>query len=225
MKNSTKISPLFIFYAFILLLFVSCQGYRVNDQDNPLISYDIQSISVPMFINRSVIPNANGPMTQEIINVLNQYQDLKVGQSLSENYDSVLIGIIDSKEKINEAFLNKDFAITNSLEGIGNRPDFYYPSTVLYDLTLQIIIIKKPTAEELAVLKSDLSKYIQFHPKIVVRETLLLSSSFQKVANDTVANGGGDVNYVKNNGNFEKSLIDLSRQAAISFRDMVLNVF
>ena len=90
-----------IFY-LILVLLSSCSGYHFNTNNNPLIGYDIRTVAVPMFINRSVLPQLAAPMTKEIILALNDYSGLKVVSGDSENADAVLIGIIESKDHYNE---------------------------------------------------------------------------------------------------------------------------
>jgi hypothetical protein len=207
------------------LLISACAGYHVSYRDNPLLSYDIRSIAVPMFVNRSVIPHVAAPMTQEIVNVLNQYEGLKVVAGESYETDSILLGIVDSAEKINETITAKSTEFAENKTALGNRQPFYYPSELSYNLQLQIILIKRPSPAELELFKSDIAQYLKLHPKAIINEVIPLSGSYQRVANDNVSGSGGDVNYVKNVGIFEKSVQDLSRSAAITFRDLILNAF
>jgi len=86
-----------------LSLLSSCAGYHFNTNNNPLIGYDIKTISVPMFVNRSTFPNLAGPMTKEIILALNDYSGLKVFSGNNDSADAVLIGIIESNDHFNEA--------------------------------------------------------------------------------------------------------------------------
>lgn len=207
------------------LLISACAGYHVSYRDNPLLSYDIRSVAVPMFVNRSVIPHVAAPMTQEIVSVLNQYDGLKVVAGESETTDSILLGIIDSNEKINETITAKSTEFSEGKTSLGNRQPFYYPSELSYSLRLQLILIKRPSQAELELFKSDLGQYLKLHPKAIINEVIPLSGSYQRVANDNTTGSGGDVNYVKNVGIFEKSVQDLSRSAAITFRDLILNAF
>ncbi len=216
----------FIFSFFVInFLFVSCAGYHVSYKDNPLLNYDIQKIAVPMFVNRSVFPNAGALVTQEIVSVLNQYQDLKVIAGESDKADAVLIGIVDSKEKINEAMKAKSTEFSHNKTSLGSRPGFYYPNEISFDFTVNLILIKRPSAEEIELFKSNLAPHLKLHPKVIINETLLMTGSFQRVTNDRLAGLGGDVNYVKNEGIFEKSLQDSARSAASSFKDLILNAF
>ncbi len=211
---------------FLLLLFLmlsSCAGYHVSFKDNPLLSYDIRSISVPMFVNRSVFPNAAAPMTQEIILLLNQYQDLKVVPGESLETDAILLGIIDSKQKLHDAVTVKTKVYTDGKKSLGQRPDFYYPSELNYDLSVRYILIKRPSREELTLFQSDIGKFLTLHPKAIINEVISLRGSYQRIANS--ATDGGDVNGVKNIAIFEKSFAEMSRTAALNFRDLILNAF
>lgn len=216
----------FIFSLFLsTFLFVSCAGYHVSYKDNPLLSYDIRSVAVPVFVNRSVFPHAGALITQEVVAVLNQYHDLKIVAGESFETDAILLGVVDSKEKIREAMKAKSTEFSDNKSSLGKRPDFYYPNGISYDLALNLILVKRPSKEELELFKTDLGAYLNLHPKVIINETIPLSGSYQIVSNDRGTGLGGDVNYVKNEGIFEKSLQDVARNAAITFRDLILNAF
>ena len=82
--------------ALISGFLTSCAGYHFNTNNNPLIGYDIHSISVPMFINRTNISGLNSIMTKAIILSLNDFSGLKVYGGDKDIADSVLIGILES---------------------------------------------------------------------------------------------------------------------------------
>jgi hypothetical protein len=208
-----------------LVLFYSCAGYHVNYNDNPLLSYDIKTLSVPMFINRSVFPHIASPMTQEVVKVLNQYHDLKVIPGEDLGADGVLVGIIESDEKISEVLKTKSQGFSEGKNSTGNRLDFYYPNEQSYQLKLRIVLIKNPSENELKLLNSNFTEFMKLHSKVIIDEKISLSNNFSRVANDSTATGGGDVNFVKNEGIFERSIQEVSRNAATSFRDLILNAF
>ncbi len=210
---------------FTVILFYSCAGYHVNYNDNPLLSYDIKTLSVPMFINRSVFAHVASPMTQEVVKVLNQYHDLKVIPGEDLKADGVLVGIIESDEKISEVLKTKSQGFSEGKESTGRRLDFYYPNEQTYKLRLRIVLIKNPSENELKLLNSNFSDFMKLNSKVIIDEKIDLSNSFSRVANDATATGGGDVNFVKNEGIFERSIQDVSRNAATSFRDLILNAF
>ena len=216
-----------IFY-LILVLLSSCSGYHFNTNNNPLIGYDIRTVAVPMFINRSVLPQLAAPMTKEIILALNDYSGLKVVSGDSENADAVLIGIIESKDHYNEVVSTTQTLFTDGdvAKSIGDRSSFYYPIQTTYNFSLRFILIKRPSKEELALFTLELGPGVLVHPKIVLEDNINLSGSFSRVVSPTnSATAPGEVNFVKNKGIFDKSLQDTCYQAGQTFKQVVLNAF
>jgi hypothetical protein len=59
-----------------------------------------------------------------------------------------------------------------------------------------------------------------------LEDDIAISGNFSRVVSDTLgANSGGEVNFVKNKGIFEKSLQDSCVQTAKNFKQVVLNAF
>jgi hypothetical protein len=205
-----------------------CAGYHFNTNNNPLIGYDIKTIAVPMFINRSVLPQLAAPLTREITLVLNDYSGLKVLSGDSEDSDAVLIGIIESRDHYNEVVTTPQSALTDGdiKKSIGARSPFYYPSQTTYAYSLRLILIKRPTQEELNLFTSANGWKKFLHPKIVMENTINITGNFSRVVGETFsATAPGEVNFVKNKAIFEKSVQDTSYQAAQTFRQVVLNAF
>jgi hypothetical protein len=205
-----------------------CSGYHFNTNSNPLIGYDIKTIAVPMFINRSVLPQLVAPLTKEITLALNDYAGLKVYSGDFEKADAVLIGIIESRDHYNEVVKNSQMLFTDDKvkSSIGNRVPFYYPVETNYRFVLRVVLIKRPSKEELELLTSDIGSQIKVHPKIVLTDTIEISGTFARVASPTDSGTKpGEVNFVKNKGIFEKSLQETSYQAAQTFKQVVLNAF
>lgn len=181
-----------------------------------------------MFINRSALPQLAAPMTKEITLALNDYTGLKVLSGDNENADAVLIGILESRDHYNEVVTTTQTLFTEGdiSKSIGNRSPFYYPVQTTYNFSLRVILIKRPTAEELALFTSDLGRMIKVHPKIVLEDNIDLSGNFARVASPTsTATAAGEVNFVKNKGIFDKSLQDTCYQAGQTFKQVVLNAF
>jgi hypothetical protein len=211
---------------FIFL--VNCSGYHFNNNSNPLIGYDIRTVAVPMFINRSVLPQLIAPMTREITLALSSYTGLKVLSGDDKNADAVLIGIIESRDHLNEVVVTTQSLFTEGdiVKSIGNRSPFYYPVQSIYNFSLRVILIKRPTAEELAIFTSNIGEMIKVHPKIVLEDTISLSGGFSRVvASTSTADAPGEVNFVKNKGIFEKSLQETSYQASQSFKQVIVIAF
>lgn len=218
------------FFSILLCMMTlaSCAGYHFNTNNNPLIGYDIRSVAVPMFINRSVIPELAAPMTKEIIFALNDYSGIRVFSGDNKNADAVLIGIIDSKNYYNEAVKTTQTLFTDNTikDSIGDRSPFYFPVQTSYEFTLRVILIKRPSKEELELLTTDLGEYMKVNPKVVLMDTINITGSFSRVVGETTTvNAVGKTNFVKNKGIFEKSLQETSMNAAKTFKQVVLNAF
>lgn len=208
----------------------SCAGYHFNTNNNPLIGYDIHSVAVPMFINRSVLPDLAAPMTREITLTLSDYSGLKVLSGNKENTDAVLIGVIESKDYYNEVVTTTQTLFTGTEKiikpSIGARTDFYYPVQTTYALSLKVILIKNPSPEEIALASSNLGELLKANPKVVLVDTINLSGTFSRVVGETSGAGSiGKTNFVKNKGIFEKSLQETALNAADLFKQVVLNAF
>ena len=211
-----------------LVTLASCAGYHFNTNNNPLLSYDIKSVAVPMFVNRSSIPELAAPMTREITFALNDYPGIKVYSGDSEEADAVLIGIIDSSDHYNDVIKTKNQLFTDNTvkTSVGKRTPFYYPSESSYTFSVQFILIKRPTKQEIELLTTDLGQFMKANPKVVLMDRLDLSGSFTRVIGESITPySPGKTNFVKNKGIFEKSIQDTAVSAAKSFKQVVLNAF
>lgn len=219
--------PVFLTYLFILILSSSCAGYHLNTNNNPLISYDIKSVSVPMFINRTVIPDLAAPITREIILTLNSYSGLDVNNS-NEKSDAILIGVLESKDYYKEVVQTSQKLFTSDTVGnsIGNRTGFYYPVQTTYSFWLNVYLIKNMTSEELDMISKGVIESLEHHPKIVLFDRIDLSNNFYRVVGETsAATSAGKTNFVKNHGIMIKSIEDTAINAANAFKQVVLNAF
>ena len=217
---------------FSILLFTltlaSCAGYHFNTTNNPLIGYDIRSVAVPMFVNRSVIPELAAPLTREITYALNDYSGIRVYSGDSDKADAVLIGVIESRDHYNDVVKTTQTLFTdNTLKSsIGDRSPFYYPVQSSYEFSLRIILIKRPSKEELELLTTDIGQYMKVNPKVVLMDTINVTGSFSRVVGETTTpNAVGKTNFVKNRGIFEKSIQETAMNAAKTFKQVVLNAF
>lgn len=216
----------FFSIAVLLLTLASCAGYHFNTTNNPLIGYDIRSVAVPMFINRSVIPDLAAPFTKEIIFALNDYSGIRVYSGDNDKADAVLIGIIESGDHYNDVVQTAQTLFTDKTLDIGERSPFYYPITTAYEFSLKVILIKRPSKEELELLTTDFGKYMRANPKVVLMDTLTVVGAFSRVVGEATApNAVGKTNFVKNRGIFEKSIQEAAMNTAKNFKQVVLNAF
>jgi len=218
-------------YSFImqwimaLLFLAGCSGYRFTQQENPLSQYGIQSLSVPMFYNYSNLPEVSADFTRETYRLLTNFSGLKLHSGYNPNSDAVMIGIIKTPEKVMETLrpLSLRVAQTQAKNALGTkRQKFYIPGTTNMVLSLQIIVIKKPTEEEMALLKSGIGDQVMTNSRIIFNETMPLTTSYtREVFDDDAVKVVGS----QNAGIQRKVLKSLAESAAISVRDMILYAF
>ena len=218
------------FSVFIMGMFLlaGCSGYRFNTNNNPLIGYDIKTVAVPLFINRSVLPQLAAPLTKEIMLTLSEYPGLKVISGDDEQADAVLIGIVETKDHYAEVVTSSQRLFTDGdiKTSIGERNSFYYPSQTTYNCSLRLMLIKRPTKSELSIFTGENGLTHLSHPKIVLENTINITGNFTRIINETFTdNSAGEVNFVKNKGLLEKNIMETSYQAAQTFRQVILNAF
>lgn len=208
----------------MLCLLVSCSGYRFTQQDNPLSQYGIQSLSVPMFYNYSNLPEVSGEFTREVYTLLTGFGGLKLVNGYNQNTDAVMIGIIKTPEKIVETLRpGAQIVATNRVkEATKDRQRFYIPGTTNVSLYLQVVIIKKPSEEDLALLRSGLGEQIKMNSRIVVNELIPVNAVYTREIFDREA---VTVTATQNFGIQRKTIKTMAENAAISVRDLILYAF
>jgi hypothetical protein len=211
-----------LFLAFL----TSCGGYRFTQQDNPLAQYGIKSLSIPMFHNYSNQSDVSVSFTRETYRLLTGFGGLKLSSGHNPQSDAVLIGIIRSPEKVSETLRpgSLEAASVKASTAIGNdRQKFYVPITTEVAMSIQVIVIKKPTEEELALLKSGLSQQVLVTSRVIFNETIPLKTQYAREIFDK--NAGNEVNATQNAGIRRKVMGSLAEQAAISIRDIIFYAF
>jgi hypothetical protein len=217
-----------ILLGLALLSAVSCAGYRFRKIDNPFQAYDIQSLAVPMFVNRSVFHNVNIPLTREIKLALSEYPGLKIYAGDDSRADAVLIGIIESRDQMKDAILTDSTKFTDGdlSNSIGQRAPFYVPNRTYYEMQLRLVIIKKPTKEEMELLQGPLITQMVAGQKIIMNNVINLRNGFTRVVDgSSTTDEGGIVNSVKNREMMNVSFENLAKNAASNFKQVVINAF
>lgn len=212
-------------WLLILLFLTGCGGYRFSQQDNPLAQYGIDGLSVPMFHNYSNQPEMGANFTREVYRLLTGFKGLKLKSGYHPEMDAVLIGIIKTPEKVNETLrpTNLRVAKDKAPNAIGSeRESFYIPGTTDIAMALQVIVIKKPTEEELTLLKSGIGDKIKLSSRIIFNETIPLRIQYTREVFD---NEEVSITATQNAGIQRKVLKTLSEQAALSVRGMILYAF
>lgn len=212
-------------WILVFLFLTGCSGYRFNQQDNPLGQYGIESLSVPMFHNYSNLPEVSQNFTRETYRLLTSFSGLKLKSGYNQKSDAILIGIVKTPEKLSESLNPANLRVAQERAGnaIGDeRQNFYIPGTTDMSLYLQVIVIKKPTEEELSLLKSGIGDQVKLSSRVIFNETIPLRTSFTREVFD---NEAVNVTGTQNSGIQRKMTRNLAEQAAISVRDMILYAF
>lgn len=216
------------------MILASCSGYHFKKVDNPFGDFEIKTLQIPMFINRSIFPSLNSYLTQEITNVLGLYPGLKIVGPNTDS-DAVLIGIIESKRNTGLAIRpNGTDPTAGELKATmgKNRQDFYYNTNSILYFKLRLILIKNPTANELAFFTGpvvDEAGIKLIHPKIIFNQVLSGEEGFARenkpIYLSDLKNSSGDINFVKTLGNMEAGLRGATQAVGESFRQVILHVF
>lgn len=217
-----KLGFLTLFFSLILS---SCAGYRYTQADNPLRQYGIDSLSVPMFYNYSSLPEVSSSFTRETYKLLSGYSGLKLKSGWNKSTDAVLIGIVRSQDKLSDTLRSENQRVAQAAapDAIGTeRPEFYIPGSTNVTLSLQVVVIKQPTDEEIELLQSELGPKIPPQGKIIFNETLPLTETFLREVFDGEATS---VVGTQNAGALRRTKDSLAVQAALQIRDMIFYAF
>jgi len=211
------------FFIMICLL-CSCSGYRFTQQENPLAQYGINSLSVPMFYNYSNLGEVSADFTRETYRMLTNFSALRLHSGYDKNSDAVMIAIIKSPDKLSDTKASSSIVVAREKvpQAVGNREKFSIPSATTMSLFINVIVIKKPTEEELALLKSGIGDKIKLTSRVIFNDTIPLTSTYTR---EILAGNGIDVNSTQNAGIQRKIVKNLAETAATSIRDMILYAF
>jgi hypothetical protein len=209
----------------IFFILTGCSGYRFSQHENPLSQFGIYTLSVPMFYNYSNFSEIHTDFTRETYRLLTGFSGLKLASGYSKDADAVLIGIIKSPEKVTESIKasNLRLAQDKAKNAIGGeRQSFYIPGTSDVSLFLHVIVIKHPTEEEIALIKSGIGEQVKSTSKIIFNDLIPLRSQYTR---EILDNEGVQVVGTQNAGVQRKTLKSLAEQAAVNVRDMILYAF
>jgi len=162
-------------------------------------------------------------MTSEVYIMLSRFKGLKI-KSGKNNADAVLIGIISSDNKLSKSKQGRNLRSVKNAAGelIGDdRGDFYIPSNTDVSAKVRFILMKNPSDKEIKLMRSSLGKFV-VSSKVIFDETVIVNQSFTRelYSDESVA-----VVNTQNRSAVNKSLKDMSINAAQNFRDMIIYAF
>jgi len=221
----------------VLLVFVlflqGCAGYKFVQQRNPLERYGIKSITIPMFLNKSLIPGINGHFTREISRMLSEYPGLKIYGGENKKADAILLGIVSSPQKRRLVYRPISLVETEGdrQDAIGDRRAFAIPTSNTVHASLKVILVRNPNLLDIELIKSswfDLKR--MKHPKIILSEVYDVTFS---AVRENKARGTSRTNYDSAElVNFTRNIRTIDKQAqakavsvAESLKVVLLNVF
>ena len=211
-----------------MLFLISCSGYHFKNKDNPFMAYEIESISIPMFVNWSIVPNVSGPMTGNFINLLMDYSGLTIYSKEQASADAILVGIISSKDKTRQVYKNKSYQDTvgNLNESIRDRRDFYIPQETEISLTLRVLLIKNPLPHEYAGMVNNDAENIPDKSRVIFDEKMELSSVITRsILPSGGVQSGGDVNFTKSKKAQNDAILSLVNTATEKFKKEIIDAF
>ena len=217
-----------IIFCLFLLSLTGCSGYHFVRKSNPFRVYDIESIAVPYFLNKSSLSGISGPMTREITSLLESYPDLRVYSGERRKVDGVLVGIIESRKRRREVTPNSSHQFTSGelKDSIGERRGFYITQRVQVNARLRLVLIRNPTPEDIEIITSDAGRFIKGHPKVIFDETISVQTDINHVISENLSlDSGGVVNFTKNRKSMEVGMQQLAIQARNNLKQEILDAF
>src|SRR5690606_20058823 len=190
--------------------------------------HGIRSISVPMFVNKSALPNVGAMISKEIILLLSSYPGLKVSSGEDLQSDAILVGIVDSDQHLSNLLQTTERKFTSGdlKSSLGNRQEFYIPIGTSLSMSVRFVLIKNPRSEDIELSKSELSELMNAHPRVIVNQKLDFVTSFTRVAGETTTiDSPGLVNLTKNKAILDRSLENGSKNLSKQLKDVILNAF
>ncbi len=220
-----------IFLFMLVTIFVaSCAGYRVRDRGNPFEQEKVRVLAIPMFINKSIYPGVAPIFTREIARLMASYPGLKLRTTTGGDEDAVLLGIIESPQRYSQAYNTTATKFTaGALQtSIGNRAQYYLPTSSSYKISVRLVMIKNPGKLEKELLASSLGSKIKGQPgsKVVFQQSFSYEGNFNRASQDTITpDSGGITNYSKTRRFFIQTIESLAVSTAQNVEDLVINVF
>ena len=177
-----------------------------------------------MFYNHGNLGNISGVFTQEVLDTLSDFRGLRLTRRL-EGSDAVLLGIIETPSKSLKSvevltYKRASNTFGESVLGEG-REDFNTPTVNQVNLNLRVIVLKHPTKEEINFFQKSITEKA-LSSKIIFNEKIPLSGSYNLKELD----GSSLMVLNSQNTGVQKQLINqLAKDAANSFKDMILYAF
>ena len=162
------------------LFLISCSGYKIREQVNPFKKEGIESIAVPMFVNKTNLQSVSNTFSSAVISMLNTYRGLKVVTTDTFSADAVLLGIIQSQRGGYEPIDTEDRNLLSKgqIDALGSRSAFTLETVKRLGVRVHILILKKPKKSEVDFLINYFDFKKEIFPRSVFSRSFDLSSTF-----------------------------------------------
>ena len=206
----------------LILILVSCQGYKAETNKNPFAQYNVKSIAVENFYNFTNLNNLSSNFTKEMVFMLSSFSSVSVKNNF-RNADAVLVGVLESQDSRRETRVRGNYIIADTIikqRNIrNNRSEFYIPTQTTLNIKLKLMLIKNFSNKDVKALKT---KGTLIDPRVVFTEELELSEIYTREVLDGASNNfmatrsaGAERNAIKN----------MAKNAANTFKEMILYAF
>ncbi len=213
--------------SLVFLLLISCSGYKIQNQSNPFKQEGINSIAVPMFINKTNLQSVSNTYSQAVISMLSKYRGLKVSSTNIYSDDAVLIGIIEPIGQAHEAIKTKetDLLSKNRVEAIGARSAFTLETIKRLSIRVRVLVLKKPKKEEIDFLINYFDFKKEMFPRSVFSRTFDLNADFS--VDNTIGDNttSAPVRGTRNKSIEQYSVENLANTFAKNLKGIIDNAF
>ena len=209
----------------LLLAFLAgCSGYRFTNPANPLFQFGINQLALMQFENQTTLGGVSGVFTSEYFRLLNSYPGLVLSSSIKSETDAVMLGILRSgpKARVTEMVTGRQRASDLAPISMGGRRTFFIPTSKQVTMSLQVIIIRDPTDQDIKLAQSSLPNFLKRNPRIILNSILPVEGAYSL---EILDGAGTQVNQTQNRGLRRKMLLQLARESANVFKETVLGVY
>ncbi len=211
---------------FVFLLSISCSGYKVVENKSSFKKYGIDSISIPMFFNKSTLADVSAKFTTSFTQELYSIPDLEIKSPNSKTNDAYLIGIVRSAPNESGTLVRGDLAakIKDLAPNRGQGNENLLPITNILKLKIDLFLIRRsPESNSLisALRSKRYPELLASHPSIVLKKTIPISTTvIREVYDEDFV-----VNSTQNHGILNKVIKSEAKKAALTFKESINYVF
>jgi hypothetical protein len=134
------------------------------------------------------------------------------------------VGILSSGPKQQETEVTASRQRVSDLtpNSIGDRRTFFIPTTKQVNMNLRVVIIKDPQDEDIQLARSQMNRFVERTPRIVLNQVFDVSGTYGL---EILDGEGTEVNQTQNRGLRKELILNLAENAALIFKETILDVY